>query len=213
MKTTPHSLLIKVCGMRLSHNIRAVEALGIDLMGFIFYPRSPRYVGPRPDYLPTHCLRVGVFVNAPAGEVEERADDFGLDLIQLHGNESPDYCRRLVDSGLQLIKVFSLRSEGDAAATEMYEGLCRYFLFDTPTAQYGGSGTTFDWSLLDAYRGDTPFLLSGGIGPGSAESISRLAHPRLAGIDLNSRFETEPGLKDVGRLRDFIAGVKTANGE
>lgn len=199
-----NNLLIKVCGMTSADNIRQVEALGIDLMGFIFYPRSPRYVYQLPAYLPEKARRVGVFVNQTKEELAMYADRFGLDYLQLHGTESPAYCRSLRDRGFRLIKAFSVARPKDLEKVPAYEGLCDYYLFDTPTPAYGGSGNQFDWTLLQHYRGDTPFLLSGGINRHSAAAIRQFHHPRLAGIDLNSRFETAPGLKDTLRLQQFI---------
>ena len=195
---------IKVCGMTEGKNIRAVEALGADFIGMIFYPASPRKVVGIPDYLPETAARVGVFVNASEAEILEKVVAYGLDLVQLHGDESPEFCSRLDGRGVGVIKAFSVSSESDLARTSAYEGLCRYYLFDTPTAGRGGSGKRFDWSLLQAYSGETPFLLSGGIGPESAAALSEFSHPMLAGYDLNSRFESEPGVKDVALLGQFL---------
>lgn len=197
-------LLIKVCGMTEAANIRTVEQLGIDLMGFIFYPKSPRCLCEIPEYLPTRARRVGVFVNESKENVRMYADRFGLEYLQLHGNESPDYCRSLRSQGMRLIKVFSIAQPKDLLGTKAYDGLCDYYLFDTKCPQHGGSGNQFDWSLLHRYQGLTPFLLSGGIGPYSARAIREFHHPLLAGIDLNSRFEIRPGLKDVARLELFL---------
>ena len=197
--------IVKVCGMTDAANIRQVESLGVDLLGFIFYPRSPRCVCSLPDYLPTRARRVGVFVNATQDEVVQQAARFGLHYIQLHGHESPDYCRSLhATCGLPLIKAFAISDVSDMQATSAYEGICSYFLFDTKCQAYGGSGRTFNWELLQHYEGQTSFLLSGGIGPTSAPDLCDLRHPLLAGIDLNSRFETSAGIKDVERLRLFL---------
>lgn len=192
--------MIKVCGMRDADNIREVEALGIDMMGFIFYPRSRRYVGEVPAYMPQHCRRVGVFVNADRDTILRHVEAFGLDMVQLHGDESPAFCASL--HGLSLIKAVHASALSEAYA---YEGLVDYLLFETPCAGYGGSGEQFDWSLLAGYGGHTPFLLSGGIAPADASRVRAFRHPRFAGIDLNSRFEIAPGIKDAGSLRRFIA--------
>lgn len=197
-------MIIKVCGMREAENIRAVESLGIDLMGFIFYERSPRYVGKKPDCLPEHCRRVGVFVNERIGTVLARVREFGLHAVQLHGRETPSECLSLRNEGLTVIKAFSIGHESDLRDTGLYEGKCDYFLFDTACTTYGGSGQRFDWSLLRHYHGQTPFLLSGGIRPESLPDIQAFEHPRLVGIDLNSGFETLPGQKDVSSLKVFI---------
>ena len=199
--------MIKVCGMRDAENIRDVESLGIDLMGFIFWPRSSRYVAERPAYLPTHCKRVGVFVDETIETVCRLAADYALDYIQLHGHESPDYIRTL-NAQCSVIKAFNIATAADLAQTVPYVGLVDYFLFDTKGPSVGGNGEKFDWSILSAYDGSTPFLLSGGIGPDDAESLSSylsvLDSRHCIGIDLNSRFERSPGLKDVATLRRFL---------
>lgn len=196
--------LYKVCGLTQGDNIRAVERLGVDLVGLIFYPPSPRFVSRAPDYLPACAKRVGVFVNPSTDEVQRKIRSFSLDYLQLHGHESPERCRELRQFGLPLIKAFAIAIADDLPATAAYEGLCDYFLFDTKSALPGGSGQSFDWTLLDAYAGRTPFLLSGGIGPEHAEAVRRLRHPLLAGIDLNSRFESAPGIKDIAALQRFL---------
>ena len=205
--------IIKVCGMRDAANIRDVESLpGVDFMGFIFWPRSGRYVAERPSYLPRKARRVGVFVNEDLERVRQIAADYALDLIQLHGNESPEYVRQLKD--WQIVKAINIATADDFLQTSAYEGLADYFLFDTRktaegTLLPGGTGEHFDWTVLAAYHGSTPFLLSGGIGPGDAASVKALRHPRFAGIDLNSRFELIPGLKDVNKLKSFIKQIKS----
>lgn len=198
------NLLIKVCGMTQAENIREVEALGADWIGFIFYPPSPRCLCQLPAYLPEKARRVGVFVNQSKEELAMYADRFGLDYLQLHGHESPEYCRSLRLRGFRLIKAFPIACAKDFEQTSAYEHLCDYYLFDTKTPRYGGTGQSFEWSLLQHYQGETPFLLSGGINPHSARAVREIRHPRLAGIDLNSRFETSAGIKDIDRLRRFI---------
>lgn len=194
-------MMVKVCGMRDAENIREVEALGIDMMGFIFWPKSSRYVSERPAYLPQKCRRVGVFVDENIETIKKMAADYALDFIQLHGHESPDYIAHL---NCQLIKAFNIATKEDLAATASYEGLVDYFLFDTKGPSVGGNGEKFDWSVLEAYDGDTPFLLSGGIGPEDSERIRLFHHPKCLGIDLNSRFEIEPGIKDIEKLKTFL---------
>ena len=204
-------MIVKVCGMSDAVNIRLAEQLNIDWMGFIFYPPSPRYVERRPDYLPQRQRRVGVFVNADEAFILSRISLFGLQLLQLHGHETPRQCRSLREAtGLSVIKAFSVKSAADVAETRHYEGAADYFLFDTPTPGVGGSGRSFDHSLLDHYTGTTPFLLSGGLGPNSADNILALRHPRMAGIDLNSRFETAPGIKSIHRLQQFLQSLGQA---
>jgi phosphoribosylanthranilate isomerase len=188
--------------MREAENIRAVEALGIDLMGFIFWPKSKRYVSERPAYLPTNCKRVGVFVDEDIEVVKKIAHDYALDYIQLHGHESTAYCAQL--KGLKLIKAFNIATAKDFEQTKSYEKLVDYFLFDAKGKSVGGNGTKFEWSVLDNYHGPTPFILSGGIGPDDATSIRRFHHPQLAGIDLNSKFEDAPALKNIQKLKTFL---------
>ena len=199
--------------MREAENIRELEAQGVDLMGFIFWPKSSRYVSERPAYLPTKCKRVGVFVDERIEEVQRIAKEYALDFIQLHGHETPDYIRQLDDQlsiinyQLSIIKAFNIATADDFAACIPYEGLVDYFLFDTKGKSVGGNGEKFDWSVLKAYHGRTPFLLSGGIGPDDAARIKAIRHPRYAGIDLNSRFELSPALKDINKLKTFIQAL------
>lgn len=204
-------MIVKVCGMREAENIRAVEALGVDWMGFIFWEHSSRCVCQRPAYLPTRAKRVGVFVDAPLDVVCQHVEAFGLDVVQLHGSESPAYLhdlRSLCDARLLIVKAFSIATRDDLLQTSLYEGLADYFLFDTKAQLVGGNGRKFDWSVLAHYDGSTPFLLSGGIGPDDASRLSAFSHPRLAGIDLNSRFEAAPALKNVELLKQFLYDIQ-----
>ena len=193
--------------MREADNIREVEALGIDMMGFIFWPKSSRYVSQRPDYLPKRVKRVGVFVDEDPEQVKRLADDYALDYIQLHGQESPSYIFQL--RGLHVIKAFNISIAEDLLQTQPYEGLVDFFLFDAKGKSVGGNGEKFNWDVLDAYQGATPFLLSGGIGPDDAERVNAFYHPKCIGIDLNSRFELSPGLKDVAKLKEFMCNLNT----
>ena len=197
--------------MRDADNIREVEKLGIDWMGFIFWPKSSRYVSERPAYLPQKCKRVGVFVNATIDDIRQHIADYSLDIVQLHGHESTDSIRSLrslCGDVISIIKAFNIATKEDLNATTPYAGLVDYFLFDTKGPSVGGNGEKFDWSVLEAYNGDTPFLLSGGIGPDDAERILDYHHPKCIGIDLNSRFEIEPGIKDITKLKTFLNDVK-----
>ena len=198
-------MIIKVCGMREAENIREVTKLGIDWLGMIFWPKSKRYVAEPPSYLPSQVKKVGVFVDASLEDIRQHIMDYDLDIIQLHGHESPEYVRAL-DPEI-IIKAFNIATAEDLAQTKPYEGIVDYFLFDTKAQLPGGSGEQFDWSVLSHYEGATPFLLSGGIGPDDAERIKAFHHPRCIGIDLNSRFELAPGLKDVNLLREFIKSI------
>ena len=196
--------------MREAENIREVEALGIDMMGFIFWPKSSRYVSQRPDYLPKRVKRVGVFVDEDPEQVKQLAGDYGLDYIQLHGHETPEVISYLRTPALphpRIIKAFNISTAEDLIQTQPYEGLVDYFLFDAKGKSVGGNGEKFNWNVLDAYQGSTPFLLSGGIGPDDTERVNAFHHPKCIGIDLNSRFELAPGLKDVNALRRFVNDI------
>lgn len=195
--------------MREAENIRQVSSAGADWMGFIFYHKSPRYVADKANnLLASPVKKVGVFVNASPEEMMAAATQYKLDYLQLHGNESADLCYTLQKRGLSIIKAFSIETEEDLKQTAEYEGRVDYFLFDTKCSGYGGSGKSFDWSVLKAYKGETPFLLSGGINAASKEAILKFHHPHLAGIDLNSGFEISPGLKEVNSLQSFIHEIK-----
>ena len=200
-------MIVKVCGMRQPENIRAVEQAGADWIGLICYDRSPRFVSSVPSYLPQHSKRIGVFVNEDYAGITHRAHELSLDYQQLHGKETPELSKKLHEEGFRLIKAFALRKASDLECTYAYAPYCDYFLFDTRCEGYGGSGKRFDWSILTGYKGETPFLLSGGIRPENAEAIRNFRHPRFAGIDLNSGFEIEPGLKDVDKLKNFIQQI------
>ncbi|HEY5510146.1 MAG TPA: phosphoribosylanthranilate isomerase [Prolixibacteraceae bacterium] len=209
-------MIIKVCGMRDALNIKQIAAIeGVDLIGMIFYPSSPRYVNSQVTADSVASLketgRVGVFVNERLEVVVQKSTFYHLDYLQLHGNETPEYLaalKKLIADNIRFIKAFSIRSEKDIDLTMDYEGLCDYFLFDTPTSKYGGSGLTFDWNILQKYAGATPFLLGGGIAPDSFDELDKFQHLRWAGVDLNSRFETAPGLKDDALITDFIKNIK-----
>lgn len=212
-------MIIKVCGMRDPDNICQIDKLGcVDWMGFIFYSPSSRNVEQVPSYLPRHCKRVGVFVNAAPEDILRRQREFGFDLIQLHGDETPDYCQALrprLSEGTQLIKMIQIASPQDLERTEAYEGIVDYFLFETKCKGYGGSGKQFDWNILQGYQGHTPFLLTGGIGPQDAEKVQAFLTSCLSpltskciGIDLNSGFEIAPALKDDKLINEFIKKIK-----
>lgn len=198
--------------MREPENIGKVAAIReIDLIGLIFYAYSPRFVDSTETANTITDIRktsiVGVFVNEVPEIIVRKCAEYHLDYIQLHGNESPEYLIdiiKLLHGRVKIIKAFSIRAKEDLQPVSGYEGLCEYFLFDTPTTGYGGSGRTFDWKILQYYSGSTPFLLSGGIGPDSIESLRNFHHRLWAGVDLNSRFELEPGLKDVTLIADFV---------
>lgn len=231
-------MIIKVCGMRDAENIREVRQLGIDMMGFVFWPESPRFVrmisseaGIIPDYSEERLrkavrgekeaadtaaetaapARVGVFVDEMPQTIVTHVYNYSLDYVQLHGEESPTMIDNLkrtlipdIAPGIRIIKALSVATADDVARSRDYEGAADLLLFDTRCKGKGGSGEKFDWSVLEAYDGTTPFLLSGGLGPDDADRLRSFSHPRFLGVDLNSRFETAPGMKDVELLRNFI---------
>lgn len=200
-------MIIKVCGMRETSNIQEVESLDVDWMGFIFYKKSKRFVSVRPEYLPIKVKRIGVFVDSTIEDILTKLEDFQLDGIQLHGSESPEYCqelRRRINRPILINKAFGIRTIDDLKQIDAYEELCNYYLFDTKTESKGGSGQSFDWSILTHYQGETPFLLSGGIGLENEEELKSFHHKQLAGVDLNSKFEISPALKDTNKLDLFL---------
>ncbi len=194
--------------MRERENINDVAALGVDLIGFIYYPKSPRYVGEVVVPTPSGIGRVGVFVNESEERIVEIANQAGLTHIQLHGTESTEMCDNLRNRGYKIIKALSIGAASDFERASLYDGHVDMLLFDTKCVGYGGSGEQFDWSLLDSYRGATPFMLSGGIGSESAAAIQTLHHPMFVGVDLNSRFEVAPAMKDITKLKTFITNLR-----
>lgn len=202
---------LKICGMKLPDNIRAITALKPDYLGFIFYRESSRFVdGLTPSFvksLPTTVRKTGVFVNEELNRVAQLAVLYGLNAVQLHGQEPVKYCialRGLLDDvGIQIVKAFGIDENFDFKSVNAYANVVDYFLFDTQTPAHGGSGKTFDWSLLEGYQLDKPYFLSGGIGPESILQLKQINDPRLYAIDVNSRFELAPGLKDIDKLKDF----------
>ena len=199
-------LIIKVCGMREEQNISDLEKLDIDWMGMIFWSGSKRYVSRPPSRLPQRVKKVGVFVDASLDDIRQHVSDYQLDIIQLHGHETPAFLEAL--KPLTLIKAFNIADASDLEKTKAYEGIADYFLFDTKGKIVGGNGEKFDWTVLTAYEGSTPFLLSGGIGPDDAQRVKRFHHHKCIGIDLNSRFESAPGLKDIVQLQTFIKQIR-----
>ena len=216
--------------MRDAENIQQVIALGVNMIGLIFWPKSPRYVqnistnaGIIPD-LKNPAIKdistsdvsyVGVFVDEMPQNVVTQAYNYKLDYIQLHGNESTIYIDNLrktlvpdILPNVKIIKALSINEEADILKWKTYEGHVDMFLFDTKSTQaVGGTGKHFDWSLINMYDGNIPFLLSGGIGPDDAEAVKAFKHPMCVGIDLNSRFEKEPGMKDVDKLNAFLKAL------
>jgi len=203
------NLKIKVCGMKYTANREAVEKLPVDFLGFIFYPKSKRFVGENtdPGLFNSAKTKVAVFVDENAFEILGLTKNLGFEFVQLHGKENSQTCRMLKKQGLKVIKAFNLNDSFKFEKLREYEPTVDYFLFDTKTDLPGGSGKKFNWEILEKYQGTVPFFLSGGIGPEDAEAIKKLKHPLLCGIDLNSGFEDNPGMKNVGKLKEFITKI------
>ncbi|MCU0420988.1 MAG: phosphoribosylanthranilate isomerase [Cyclobacteriaceae bacterium] len=192
----------KICGLRESSNIAEVALLRPDWMGFIFYQKSPRYVGD--DFqlpeLKTPPQKMGVFVNDSYDRITALRARHGLQGVQLHGEETPDECARLRSPHTVLVKAVGVGSQRDIASLAPFRAVVDFFLFDTKTSQRGGSGRTFNWEILKAYDLDIPFLLSGGLTLHNLEEALSIEHPQFAGVDLNSGLETSPGHKDIEKV-------------
>lgn len=204
-------LKIKICGMRDAANIGAVSALSPDYMGFIEYAPSPRFVGERfvvPENVPRAIGRVGVFVDASYEAIVQRAAGSGYDVVQLHGDESPELCSRLSDAGLRVIKVFRVDDAFDFNDTRPFRDTADVFLFDARGRMYGGNGVRFNWKVLQRYDQAVPFLLSGGLRVEALQDIEELSDMNLYGFDLNSGVELAPGVKDTDRVRAFMERIR-----
>lgn len=204
-------LLVKICGNTTTNNLLEVGKLQPDYIGFIFYSNSKRYVAnPKDVKQPTHCKakRVGVFVNADMKDILKKINEFDLDYVQLHGNETPDFCAK-INAIRPVFKAFQVNNKFNFNILKGYISSCYYFLFDTFSNQYGGSGKKFDWRIISSYNFHKPFILSGGITEDDVKTIKRLDHPQMIGIDLNSRFEISPGIKDITKLSTFLTKLKS----
>ena len=210
------NLKVKICGMREPENILAVAELRPELLGFIFYHDSPRYAAEflNPEILSKllpYITKAGVFVDADFEEITETVRKYSLDMVQLHGNETPEVCHRLRDAGIEVIKAFNMNESSDFKMCSQYITCTNYFLFDALTTFYGGSGHKFDWRILDSYNSGHPFFLSGGITQHDAGNILKITNSSFIGVDLNSRFEIKPGLKDIEKLKKFISELRINN--
>jgi phosphoribosylanthranilate isomerase len=206
---------LKVCGMRNKENIQSLLEIQPEYMGFIFYEKSPRFVGEELDAdllnsFPRSVKKVGVFVNAHPDFILKNVKKYGLDMVQLHGNETPEVCRGMRSRGLTIIKAFSIDQTFNFARLNNYKSFCDYFLFDTKGESYGGTGQAFNWEILKNYDNEKPFLLSGGISPVHVEMITELKEMNLHAIDINSLFEKEPGLKDIEKIKSFTRQLRHA---
>jgi phosphoribosylanthranilate isomerase len=205
---------LKVCGMRKSSNIQELIPLKPDFIGFIFYDKSPRYVGEGLNEeliraIPSSIRKVGVFVNSSPDYIMSMARQYDLQYVQLHGNELPDICRVLRQKGLSIIKAFSVDNTFNFAMLNNYKPFCDLFLFDTKGTQPGGNGVPFDWNILRKYDQEKPLLLSGGISLDNIDQVVELTKSiRIYGIDINSCFELEPGLKDMTQIQKLIGKIR-----
>jgi phosphoribosylanthranilate isomerase len=208
----------KVCGMTNAEQVMQLDEMGVEFAGFIFYPKSPRYAYrfmPRPEIKKIRgksINKVGVFVNADVEELLQTVDDCGLYLVQLHGDETPKYCERVANY-VTVIKTFRLReNENVPWKIKDYIDIADMFLFDTDSTAYGGTGKKFNWDMLKGLNIGKPFFLSGGIGSGDLEALTAFSKDPVAkdlfSIDVNSRFEISPGIKDMEKLKQFIPAVK-----
>ena len=213
---------IKVCGNTLPHQVNALDDIGVTFAGFIFYSRSPRYMATKmsPEkirQIKGKIIKVGVFVNPTYDELMKTVDDYRLDMVQLHGDESPKFCDKIADY-ISVIKAFRL-SDNDSIMhmTQSYMEICDFFMFDTLGAGYGGTGKKFDWTILQKSVPVKPYFLSGGIEPGDEKSLEEFigtaAGEKLFAIDINTKFEIGPGVKDVNSIKKFAEnlGVKKTN--
>jgi len=206
-----NGLKLKVCGMKFAANIAKVAELQPDYLGFIFYEKSPRFINDVSaeliKYIPEQIKTVGVFVDENLEKVKEKINLHKLNAVQLHGNEPVEYCKKLKSTfgSLEVIKAFGVDEGFDFSALDAYLESVEYFLFDTKTKAHGGSGKTFDWTILEKYTLEKPYFLSGGIDLEHAQLIKEIGDSRLYALDINSRFEVEPGVKDAEKIREFVA--------
>ncbi len=209
---------IKVCGMTRPEQVMQLDEMGVEFAGFIFYPKSPRYVFSHMSkeqlkkLKGQHINKVGVFVNTPADEVLQMVDACGLYLVQLHGDESPRYCEK-ISNYVTVVKAFRMREgENILWRAKDYQDVCDMFLFDTEGAGYGGTGKKFNWNILKGENVRKPFFLSGGIQPDDNELLKEFAKESVSkdlfAIDINSKFEVAPGLKNMDTIKAFVNTLK-----
>jgi phosphoribosylanthranilate isomerase len=202
---------IKVCGITRREDLLKLVEYQVDYAGFIFYEKSPRFAGskldPRTIRETKEIKKVGVFVDAPLEQVRRTITDYGLDMVQLHGDETPGYCASI---DIPVVKAFRVRTNISWDAIEPYIAVTDYFLFDTDTGNaYGGTGIKFNWELLNSYPYEHPFFLSGGIGPEQLNELLEFKHPALFAVDVNSKFETHPGVKDMEKVKPFTEQIQS----
>ena len=200
---------LKVCGMKLENNISEISKLKPDFMGFIFWPKSKRFFNEKSIRISNKINKVGVFVNQDYDFIIDKINNYKLDFIQLHGEEDYQFCKK-IKTRCKVIKVFNIESDFDFEILSSFESVCDYFLFDTKGDSYGGNGIKFDWKLLKKYRSKKPFLLSGGIDVTDFTEILKIKELKipLIGIDINSKFEFEPGFKNIKKVKELIKKMK-----
>lgn len=213
-------MIIKVCGMREPDNIRHLGQLTPDYLGFIFYPHSKRFAGDLDAdamaSISPSIKKTGVFVNETMDGMADEVIRYDLDAVQLHGEESADFCRSFrkflhnmqTEKHVEIIKAFGLSETFDFDTLAGYEDFVDYYLFDTSTEEHGGSGLTFDWTILKNYKGKKPYFLSGGLSPDNIHAVSEIKDARLYGVDLNSRFEVDAGVKDINKLKSAFEKIR-----
>jgi phosphoribosylanthranilate isomerase len=204
---------LKICGLKYQSNIEELISLKIDYVCFIFYKKSSRYIDESISFdfirqIPKHISKVGVFVNETTYSILNAVAHYNLDVVQLHGDESEKMCEELKPY-TKVIKAFRIHDRFDFTTLKNYLPHVNFFLFDTDTKTYGGSGQQFNWELLKQYMFDTPFFLSGGIDPSSIKQLQQFNHPQLHAIDINSKFEQSPALKDIEKIKQFIQNINT----
>jgi phosphoribosylanthranilate isomerase len=203
---------LKVCGMRDAENIKALVELKPDFIGFIFYDKSPRFAGNQLDIelvqsIPREIKKVGVFVNATVDYILQNVKKYGLNYVQLHGNETPDFCKSLRLKGVNIIKAFRVDESFIFSQLNNYKPHVDFFLFDAKGDGYGGNGVTFDWSILKKYDNQKPYFLAGGISLDNLDELASIS-PKPYAFDINSKFEVEPGVKDVEKIEELVKQMR-----
>ncbi len=203
---------LKVCGMKNPDNIQQLVKLNPDFIGFIFYKKSKRYIGDSLGIssldIPESIKKVAVFVNSSINEVKTIMIKHQLDFAQLHGDESPEFCLELKKAGIKITKAFLIDEDFDFSVLKQYDSACDYFLFDTKTNLYGGSGKKFNWRILEKYDNQKPFFLSGGIDLEDVDEIKKIYNLNIYAIDINSKFEVKSGMKDIDKIEKFIKDLR-----
>ena len=206
------AIQIKICGMKFPENISEVASMQPNYLGFIFYKKSPRNFENTIPAIDKSIQKVGVFVNASFDEILEKVNEYELDLVQLHGDESSEFCHLLQNNKLKVIKAFNIDNSFEFKTLNNYNNNCDYFLFDTKGTNYGGNGITFDWSVLENYHLDKPYFLSGGIGTENIAEVKSFLTKDYAknciAIDCNSKLEVSPGLKSTEKTKQLINAFK-----